>query len=134
KAHPGLRFVPVIMLTALGGGDDVVRGLDAGADHFISKPVPAAVLRAGVRAALRVRGAYRALQDGPEQARREERSSAAGLTARERRVLESLLSGASHLQIGDALGISERTAKFHQANLLAKLGAESRVDLIRLFL
>jgi DNA-binding CsgD family transcriptional regulator len=32
------------------------------------------------------------------------------------------------------LGISERTSKFHQANLLLKLGAESRLDLMRLFL
>ena len=29
---------------------------------------------------------------------------------------------------------SERTSKFHQSNLLTKLGAESRFDLLRLFL
>jgi DNA-binding CsgD family transcriptional regulator len=58
---------------------------------------------------------------------------AAGLTEREREVLELVLLGRSHQDIATALGISERTSKFHHANLLAKLGAESRIDLLRLF-
>jgi DNA-binding CsgD family transcriptional regulator len=56
------------------------------------------------------------------------------LTERERSVLWHLLLGGSVVDIGDALGISPRTVKFHQSNLLDKLGAESRVDLTRILL
>lgn len=49
-SQPG---VPVIVLTALDAVPDRVRGLDAGADDYISKPVDFDELRARIRAALR---------------------------------------------------------------------------------
>jgi two-component system KDP operon response regulator KdpE len=45
--------VPIIMLTALGQTDDVVRGLNAGADDYICKPFSAQELLARIRARLR---------------------------------------------------------------------------------
>ncbi|MFD9907370.1 response regulator [Streptomyces sp. NPDC059063] len=45
--------VPVIMLTARGDDTDIVRGLEAGADDYVVKPVTAPVLEARIRAALR---------------------------------------------------------------------------------
>ncbi|HUS94924.1 MAG TPA: response regulator transcription factor [Patescibacteria group bacterium] len=45
--------VPVILLTALSGGNHIVRGLDAGADDYIVKPFERAVLLARCRAVLR---------------------------------------------------------------------------------
>ncbi|WP_327169278.1 response regulator transcription factor [Streptomyces subrutilus] len=45
--------IPVIMLTARGDDLDVVRGLEAGADDYVVKPVTAPVLEARIRAALR---------------------------------------------------------------------------------
>lgn len=56
------------------------------------------------------------------------------LSARERQVLAHLVRGRSAEQIGTELGITPRTAKFHQANVLAKLGIDSRVELTRLML
>lgn len=56
----------------------------------------------------------------------------ARLTSRERGVLELLLLGRSPDDIAKVLGIAPRTAKFHQTNLLLKLGADSRHDLLRL--
>ena len=56
------------------------------------------------------------------------------LSGREREVLDLLVLGRSLEEIGTVLGISARTAKFHQANLLAKLGVDSRLDLLRLLL
>ena len=44
---------PVIMLTAREADDDVVRGLDAGADDYVTKPFHPAQLRARIRAVLR---------------------------------------------------------------------------------
>jgi DNA-binding CsgD family transcriptional regulator len=66
------------------------------------------------------------------QARLDELSHAADLSKRERDVLRQLVDGQAIDQIAAALDISARTVKFHQANLLQKLGADSRVDLMRL--
>ena len=45
--------LPVLLLTALGGVDDRVRGLDAGADDYLAKPFQLAELEARVRALTR---------------------------------------------------------------------------------
>lgn len=132
KTHPEWRLTPVVLLTALDGADDQVRGLDAGADDFLSKPLSGTILRARVRAMLRVRHQYIA-GDELLRVRRAEKIRAAELTAREVEVLDLVLLGRAHEDIALALGISERTSKFHQANILRKLGAESRYDLLRLF-
>lgn len=140
KAHPVWRYVPIVLITALNESDDMVRGLEAGADEFLTKPVDKVTLRARVRAMLRVREHYVALQRGAADvdsllhARKEALVRDAKLSTREREVLDLLLLGRSHQDIARALGISERTSKFHQTNILEKLGAESRVDLTRLFL
>jgi two-component system, OmpR family, KDP operon response regulator KdpE len=48
-----LSKIPIIMLTALRSDADVIRGLEAGADDFVSKPFSPAVLVARAQAALR---------------------------------------------------------------------------------
>lgn len=45
--------VPILMVTAMGGESDVVRGLESGADDYLTKPVRMAELVARVAAALR---------------------------------------------------------------------------------
>lgn len=61
RADAATRAVPVLMLTALGDERDVVAGLDAGADDYVSKPFSPRELVARVRARLdavdRARGA-----------------------------------------------------------------------------
>jgi class 3 adenylate cyclase/CheY-like chemotaxis protein len=49
------RDIPIIMLTALGEVDDKVKGLDAGADDFLTKPANPAELQSRVRALLRAK-------------------------------------------------------------------------------
>ncbi len=53
RARTSRPTLPVIMLTARGDDTDVVRGLEAGADDYVVKPVTAPVLEARIRAALR---------------------------------------------------------------------------------
>ena len=48
-----LSDVPIIMLTSLNSDAEMIRGLDVGADDFISKPFNAQVLLARIRAVLR---------------------------------------------------------------------------------
>jgi two-component system cell cycle response regulator len=55
KAQSGTAHIPVVMVTALTEQAERVRGLQAGADDFISKPVDTALLFARLRALLRVK-------------------------------------------------------------------------------
>ncbi len=55
KADPELTHIPVVMVTALVSPAERVRGLEAGADDFLSKPVDDATLFARLRALLRVK-------------------------------------------------------------------------------
>lgn len=55
------------------------------------------------------------------------------LSPREREVFELLLYGFMADEIAHKLGVSARTVKFHQTNVLSKLDADSRLDLFRLF-
>lgn len=50
------------------------------------------------------------------------------LTAREREVLELLAEGLSNREIGERLGITERTARFHVQAVLDALGATTRTE------
>jgi DNA-binding NarL/FixJ family response regulator len=52
------------------------------------------------------------------------------LSAREREVLELVASGLSNRAIGEALGVTEHTVKFHVRSLLDKLGADTRADAV----
>lgn len=140
KSHPDWRFIPIILVSALDEEDDMVRGIEAGADDFLGKPPNRVLLRARMRALLRIRSHYTALRDAsaPDvetlvMERRERIIGPANLTARERGVLDLLLLGRSHAEIARTLGIAARTSKFHQTAILEKLGAESRADLMRLF-
>jgi signal transduction histidine kinase len=55
RKMPTRAYLPIMMITALDSPKDLARGLDAGADDFISKPVPRVELRARVRSMLRIR-------------------------------------------------------------------------------
>jgi putative two-component system response regulator len=55
KQDPATRLIPVVLVTSLEDAASRVRGLDAGADDFVSKPFNAAELRARVRSLIRVK-------------------------------------------------------------------------------
>jgi len=73
KADPSLPFIPVILVTAKADAGDVVAGLDAGADDYLTKPVDHTALSARVRAMLRIKALHDTVR---EQAQRLEAQTA----------------------------------------------------------
>jgi adenylate cyclase len=55
KDDPSLPFMPIIIITAKSGTQDVVTALDAGADEFLTKPVDHGALVARVKSMLRIK-------------------------------------------------------------------------------
>lgn len=55
KSKAGTQDIPIIIVSALGSEDDVVLGLDLGADDYVTKPFGMRALLARVAAALRRR-------------------------------------------------------------------------------
>lgn len=57
RAQPATRHLPIIFVTALGAEEDMIRGLNCGADDYISKPISLRALKARVQSVLRRFGA-----------------------------------------------------------------------------
>jgi class 3 adenylate cyclase len=62
KADPSLPFIPVILVTAKASPKDVVAGLDAGGDDYLTKPIEHGALVARVRAMLRIKALHDEVQ------------------------------------------------------------------------
>ncbi len=58
RANPARCMLPVVLVTALDPAQERARGLDAGADDFLSKPVNQAELLARVKSLLRIKSLY----------------------------------------------------------------------------
>ena len=120
--------LPVIFLSGRGDVPSSVRAMKAGAVDFLVKPPDSSALVAVVQAALE--------RDRAARAEREEHASVArrlaGLTPRQRAVLERLVLGEPNKQIAAVLGVSEKTVKVHRANVLHKMAARSIASLVRM--
>jgi putative two-component system response regulator len=55
KLQAPTRLIPIVLVTALRNSQDRIRGFEAGADDFLSKPINAPELRARVRSLIRIK-------------------------------------------------------------------------------
>ncbi|MEO6215470.1 MAG: response regulator FixJ [Sphingomonas sp.] len=120
--------MPVIVLTGHGDISIAVQVMKAGAVDFIEKPFEKAVLMGAIEAA------FERMDHSTSSAVRagEAELVVAGLTAREREVLEGLAAGLPNKTIAYDLGISPRTVEVHRANIMSKLQARSLSDALRI--
>ncbi len=127
-----LSAVPAAVVALVTDGELAAEALAAGARGVLSRDAGAARIAAALRAAAhglvtldeRFSGAVlRPQAPVPD-------SLVEPLTPREIEVLQLLSEGLSNKAIGDRLGISEHTAKFHVNAILGKLGAQGRTDAV----
>lgn len=129
--HPS---VEVVAITSFIDEERVTAAIEAGASGFLLKDAEADDLAAAIRSAVagevhldpavagivaRGRIAGGRVAGG---------SGRAALTGREREVLGGVARGLSNREIAGELGITERTARTHVSNILAKLGLASRTQ------
>jgi adenylate cyclase len=67
KADASLPFLPVVLVTAKADTKDVVAGLEAGADEYLTKPIDQSALVARVRSMLRVKALHDQVQSQAAQ-------------------------------------------------------------------
>ena len=66
KADETMRAIPILLLTARSSTQDVVAGLEAGGDDYLTKPFDQMTLVARVRSLLRIKGLYDTVQQQAE--------------------------------------------------------------------
>jgi two-component system CheB/CheR fusion protein len=119
---------PVIMITGHADIRLAVRAMKAGAMAFLEKPVHYDELVVNIERALELAQNSVALSSLRETAARR----IAGLTSRERQVVEMVVEGNPNKQIAYVLGISQRTVETHRATAMKKIGARTLSELIHL--
>jgi PAS domain S-box-containing protein len=121
--------LPVLMAgTSHGNVALAVAAMKAGAVDWIEMPCEPDVLLGAIAAALAD------IRDATAKKREVElaRARIAGMSMRERQVLEGLLAGHTNKMIGRDLGISPRTVELHRANVMEKLGAQTLTEAVLL--
>jgi len=67
RSDPMLPFIPVILVTAKADSKDVVAGLEAGGDEYVTKPIDQAALVARVKSMLRLKALHDTVQEQAAQ-------------------------------------------------------------------
>ncbi|MGY1831160.1 response regulator [Geodermatophilus sp. SYSU D01180] len=125
---PGVRC---LVFSQYADPDTVAAAVQAGVSGYLVKDVRGLALAAAVRRVAAGGTVFApevtALLDPGAGAGRPD--PLAGLTERERAVLQLIGDGLTNRQIGDRLGLAEKTVKNHVSNLLLKLGRQRRTQL-----
>lgn len=121
KLSPEPRF---IVLTTYDGDEDIFRALAAGAQAYLLKAM------SHVELANAIRKVYVGLKFLPEKISKTltERTPGSELSPRELQVLNLIVDGRSNREIGEALGISEATVKWHVNIILSRMNVTDRTQ------
>jgi two-component system, chemotaxis family, CheB/CheR fusion protein len=130
RLHDAGHRLPAIMITGSSDVSMAVQAMKAGASDFIEKPISRGELLTCVDRALEQSRDSSKLSAWREDAA----NHVAGLTPRQRQVMEMVLAGHPSKNIAADLGISQRTVENHRASIMTKTGTKSLPALARLAL
>lgn len=120
--------LPTIVVTGHGDLPQAVEAFRAGAVDFIEKPFDDGYLMERIAFCLE--------QDRRKSVRRERvetrQQRLALLTAREREVMEHIVSGKLNKQIADLMGIAVKTVEVHRSRVMTKMQVHTLAELVRL--
>jgi len=128
-AHPGAR---ILILTAYDTDERVLGALRAGAKGYLLKGASMEEIARAIRTVHAGQSCLEPRIASTVVAALGPRRRPAALSDRERDVLRLVAGGRSNKQIAHALGITERTVKFHVTSILNKLGADNRAQAVAL--
>jgi DNA-binding NarL/FixJ family response regulator len=118
--------VKFVVLTTYEGDEDIYQALAAGAHAYVIKGLPHNVLVDAIR---RVRRGANYVPPTLMH-KLDARTASEKLSAQELRVLKLISEGRSNRDIGDALGVTEATVKYHVSEILARLDAKDRTQAV----
>lgn len=122
--------LPSIMITGNSDVPMAVEAMKAGASDFVEKPISATDLIARIDRALE-----QSRDSGKRVVWREDAAARlAGLTKRQREIMDMVLAGHPSKNIAADLGISQRTVENHRASIMKRTGSKSLPALARLAL
>jgi two-component system, chemotaxis family, CheB/CheR fusion protein len=130
KLHIDGHSLPAIMITGNADVPMAIKAMKAGALDFIEKPIGREELLASIERALELSHDSEKLMEWRATAA----GHLAGLTTRQRDVMERVLAGQPSKNIAADLGISQRTVENHRAGIMKRTGAKSLPALARLAL
>jgi RNA polymerase sigma factor (sigma-70 family) len=119
--------LPIIFLTGHATVPASVRAMKGGALDFLQKPVDDEALLEGIQRAL-TRSRQAQAEEAEQAAIRRQLDT---LTPREREVLDLVAAGMPNKQIGERLGVAEKTVKVHRGRAMRKMAVDSVASLVR---
>ena len=129
RSNKKIKYIPVIMITAVSEDQKIVSGLRIGADDYVVKPFILPNLLARIEAVLR-RCEWQK-ETAPKQEINKNVNIDA-LTPKEKEVLALVAKGASNQEIADKLCVRDVTVKTHLNSIFKKLKVSNRTQAVLL--